>query len=149
MGRKSKYESHVKPHLKDISKWYGDMTEKQIAKKLGVSVQSFEDYKKRYPELVESLKKGKETLSEDLKSVLKKKAKGYFYTETKIIIKKENGKDVKTVEKYEKYAHPDTGAIHLLLKNNDPTWRNDDQTTVDLKKEQLKIAREKMESNTW
>ena len=56
---------------------------------------------------------------------------------------------VRVVEEYKKYAQPDTGAIHLLLKNLDPEWRNDDQTTIDMKKEKLQIEKDKAEQNIF
>ena len=149
MGRKGRYETHVQPFLNDIAEWYGLINEDQIAKKLGISVATFEKYKNEHPELRESLKKGKEDLIEELKATLKKKAKGFYYEETKTYIKQENGKEVKTVEKHKKYAQPDTGAIHLLLKNLDDTWRNDDKATQDLKKEKLELDRQKAENENW
>ena len=37
VGRKDKYESIIKPHLKDINEWLNDgASEKNIAKKLGI-----------------------------------------------------------------------------------------------------------------
>ena len=153
MGRNNKYETHVKPFLADIPKMYETMTEGQIADKLGVSSTSFEKYKTLYPELVECLRQGKEILSDDLKDTLRKKANGFYYTETKetyIEVEKEDGSREKVgeikVEKTEKYAVPDTGAIHLLLKNIDDDWRNDDKATFDLKKEKLEIEKQKSES---
>lgn len=147
MGRNNKYQTHVRPFLKDIPEWYETLTEAQIARKLGVSVASFENYKNQYEELREALKNGRETLVEDLKASLKMKARGFHYTETKTVIRKEGGKDVKIIEKYEKYAVPDTGAIHLLLKNLDPTWRNDDAETMALKREKLELDKQKSESD--
>lgn len=149
MGRRNKYETHVKPHLNDIMHWYEDSTEAQIAKKLGISVASFENYKTTYPELVECLKAGKETLIEELKDSLKKKAKGFRYTETKKIIRNVNGQKTQIIEEYDRYSPPDTGAIHLLLKNLDDSWRNDDQTTIDLKKQKLELERQKAENDNW
>lgn len=150
MGRKSKYETFVQPYLKEISEWYTELDEKQIAtEKLGIAVSTFENYKKKYPELKEALKRGKSELVSELKSSLKKKAKGFYYEETKTCIREENGKQLKVIEKYKKYAQPDTGAIHLLLKNIDDSWHNDDLETINMKKEQLKIAREKMENDSW
>lgn len=149
MGRKSRYETHVQPYLKDIESWYELLTEGQIAKKLGVSIGSWENYKKQYPELQACLKRGRESLIEELKQTLKKKAKGYTYEETKTYIRKVDGKTTETVEKYKRYAHPDTGAIHLLLKNLDETWRNDDQLTVDLKREKLELDKQKAEADNW
>ena len=149
MGRKSKYETHVKPHLSDIQEWYELLNEDQIAKKLGISVASFENYKKQYPELKEALQNGKQTLIEDLKQSLKKKALGFKYKEKKTYIKEEKGTKVKIIEEYEKYAQPDTGAIHLLLKNLDKDWRNDDQATVDMKREKLELDKQKAEQDNW
>ena len=149
MGRKDRYESHVAPKLKEISKWITTMTEGQIAKKLGVAQCTFQKYKNEHPELNQALIDGTEVLKEELRETLKKKAKGFYYTETKTIIRKENGKDVATIEKYEKYAQPDTGALHLLLKNIDPNWKNDDDRTYELKKRQLDIAEKKAEEAGW
>lgn len=149
MGRKNKYETHVKPHMKDIPKWYETMTESQIAKKLGVSVASFEIYKNRYEELRECLRTSKETLIDDLKGTLKMKAKGFNYKETKKTIRSVNGEKVVIVEEFEKYAQPDTGAIHLLLKNLDESWHNDDKATLNIKQKQLELTERKLEQNEW
>ena len=150
MGRKSRYETHVKPYLNQIQEWYEDLDERQIAvDKLGIAVSTWEKYKKEYPELRDVLKRGKQQLVSELKTSLKKKAKGFYYEETKTCIREVDGKQVKTIEKYKKYAQPDTGALHLLLKNLDESWHNDDTETINMKKEQLKIAREKMESENW
>lgn len=150
MGRKNKYESNVKPFLDQIPTWYETMTEGQIAAKLGVSVASFENYKIKYPELVACLSRGKEILVDDLKDSLRKKARGFYYTETKrIYVEGVNGERVGSVrvEQTEKYAAPDTGAIHLLLKNLDADWRNDDQATIDLKREKLELDKQKIEES--
>jgi len=150
VGRKSRYETHVKPYLNQIQEWYEDLDERQIAvDKLGIAVSTWEKYKKEYPELRDVLKRGKQQLVSELKTSLKKKAKGFYYEETKTCIREVDGKQVKTIEKYKKYAQPDTGALHLLLKNLDESWHNDDTETINMKKEQLKIAREKMESENW
>lgn len=149
MGRKDKYPTHVEPHLDDITKWYSELTEEQIAQKLGVSVQSFERYKAAHEELVQALRKGKENLVGELKASLKMKAKGFHYKETKTTIRKDGDRDIKVVEQYEKYSAPDTGAIHLLLKNLDPEWHNDDKRTMDMKQAQIDIARMKAEMEEW
>ena len=150
MGRKSRYETHVLPYLQQIQEWCQDLDEKQIAvERLGIAISTWENYKKKYPELREVLKKGRQQLVGDLKAALKKKAKGFTYEETKTTIRDEGGKTVTTVEKLKKYAQPDTGAIHLLLKNLDPEWTNDDQTTIDLKRDQLELAKQKAEADNW
>ena len=149
MGRKNKYETHIKPYLPKIPKWYETMTEGQIAKKLGVSVASWENYKLAYPELVECLRSSKQMLAEELKATLKKKAQGFYYTEKKKAIKKMGKEEVKTLEEFERYSIPDTGAIHLLLKNIDDEWRNDDKPTYELKKKQTEIMQQKADQAEW
>lgn len=152
MGRKNKYESHVKPYLTAIPKWYETMTEGQIAKKLGVSSSAWETYKNQNPELVECLQKGKDILVDELKDSLRRKAKGFHYKETKrTYIEGPDGEPIGEVkvEETEKYAVPDTGAIHLLLKNLDENWRNDDKATMDLKREKLELDKQKAESEDW
>lgn len=149
MGRKNKYESHVKPNLEKIADWIQILNEDQIARRLGISQRSFEKYKTEHEELRDALKHGKEALVEELKMTLKKKAQGFKYKETKKTIRDSGDGKVVVVEEFERYAQPDTGAIHLLLKNLDPDWRNDDQTTIDLKKEKLQIEKDKAEQNLF
>lgn len=149
MGRRNKYESNVKPHLEKIKKWYLTKTETQIAEKLGITKQSWINYKKQYPELAECLQTSQEDLVDELKGILKKKAQGFYYTERTKTIIKEGGKESKKIEEKERYAQPDTGAIHLLLKNLDPEWHNDDKQTMDLKREQNEIMKQKAEAAQW
>ena len=143
MGRASLYETHVLPRLAEIVKWYADENEGTIIRRLGVSRSAWESYKRDHPELRECLRKGKQELVEELRDSLKKKAKGFRYRETKKTIREENGKITTTVEEFDRYSPPDTGAIHLLLKNLDDTWRNDDKATMDLRKEKLDVERGK------
>lgn len=148
MAQKGKYDTHVKPRLEEIAEWYEFYTEGQIAKKLGITQRTFTTYKKDHAELQEALISGRDALITDLKKTMKQKAKGFTYTETKRTVREIDGKRTVLVEEYERYAQPDTGAIHLLLKNLDETWRNDDKATMDIKRGQLELAREK-EENKW
>ena len=149
MGRKNRWETNVEPRLAEIAEWIQILNEEQIAKQLGLSRRTFETYKKEHEELRNALKKGREELVTDLKITLKKKAQGFHYKETKKVIREVDGQKVTTYEEYERYSPPDLGAIHLLLKNYDPTWRNDDQTTIDLKKEKLQLEKDRAENNQW
>ena len=151
---KSKYETKVKPFLKDIETWTESLTDSQIAEKLGISRKSFSTYKKQYPDLAQALENGKKKLIKVLKDTLKKKAKGFYYEETKIIKIHNPDPEAETewIEKIEinrKYAQPDTGAAHLLLKNLDPEWRNDDKETMDIKKKQIELQKQKLEQDNW
>lgn len=151
---KSKYDSHVKPHLDKITKWTEDLTDEQIAARLKISRKSFIEYKKQHPELVEALEKGKKRLVVELKDTLKKKAKGFYYEEVKTVKIHNPDSEAETewIEKIEinrKYAQPDTGAAHLLLKNLDPEWRNDDAETMKLKRKTVELQQQKLEQDNW
>jgi hypothetical protein len=116
---KSKWPD-VREKLPLVEKWARDgLTEAQICKNLGVSVQTLYDYKKLYPELVESLKKGKEVLITEIENALVKRALGFSYEETKISIRQVEGREVKFTEKTTKYQPPDVAACSILLKNKD------------------------------
>ena len=149
MGRKGRYESYVLPHLDEIREWYNTLSEKDIAKRLGVSVSTFEKYKREHPELADTLKDGRQELVSTLKKSLKKKAVGFEYIETKRTIREVAGKKIVTIEEYTRYSPPDTGAIHLLLKNLDESWRNDDKATMDLKREKIELDKQKAEDERW
>lgn len=148
-GRKNKYETHVKPYFEKIKKWYLTKTETQIAQKLGITVQSWIKYKNQYPELRELLQDSKEDLVDELKGILKKKAQGFYYTETTKTVIKDDGKEIKKIEERQRYAQPDTGAIHLLLKNLDDDWHNDDKQTMDIKRKQVELTEQKINNDEW
>lgn len=151
MGRKNKYKTHVLPHLAEIPKWYETMTEGQIAEKLGVSSSSWENYKNAYPELVACLRQGKDILIDELKQTLRKKAKGYDHPEVRMVFEPDEYGEMQLVQKIVTTKHfaPDLGSIHLLLKNLDENWHNDDAVTIKMKEEQLQITKDKAEAGSW
>lgn len=178
MGRVNKYFTHVQPHLEEIKEWIVTMSEKQICQKLGVSVQAFQNYKNDFPELKEVMKTGRQDLVTELESALIKKAKGYDYVETKITTMQEKfSKEmeeelinlgitpekvmssrihVTKTEKTTKHQTPDTGAIHLLLKNYktvkkgaDENWHNDDQEILDMKKKEIELKEKRTDAEVW
>ena len=145
-GRPNKYYTHIQPRLAEIEKLALTMTEKQIAQYLGVGYSSWCDYKNKYSELSDSLKKGRETLVFELKSTLIRKAKGFQYSEKKVI--KERGKIVRE-EEYIRSSLPDVAALNLLLKNYDKdNWSNDPQI-LELRKKELELRERQVEANEW
>lgn len=145
-GRKNKYETHVKPHLKEIEEWCNTMTEQQIAKRLGVAYSSWNQYKLDFPELTEIIKKGRTDLVTELRSALIKRAKGFSYTETKVV--EECGKVVKT-EVVTKIQPPDVAALNLCLKNYDSdNWANDPQM-LRIRERELELREKQIENNSW
>ena len=72
---KSKYETHVKDNLILVEGWARDgLTEAQIAKNLGISVETFYKYKRQNVEFFEALKKGKEVVDYEVENALYKAA---------------------------------------------------------------------------
>lgn len=141
----SKYDLCIKPYLEKIPEWYQRMDEGQIAQMLGVGKTSWAAYKKEHPEFAECFRQGKLELVDQLHSALKRKALGFHEISRKdVIIKGE----VVTLET-DTYYPPDLGSIHLLLKNLDPTWHNDDKTTIELRRAELELKKQRAESENW
>ena len=79
-GRKSVYDTKIKPRFDDILKWLRNgATEKQIYKNLDIDKVTFYKYKKEKIEFFNLLKKGQESLVEQLRGALIKKALGFEY----------------------------------------------------------------------
>lgn len=168
-GRKNRFDTHVKPYFKEIAEWCSTMTERQIAQKLGIAYSTWNQYKVDYPELTELLKESRTDLVTELRSALIKKAKGYDYTETKVITEQvkwpeelyvllleagfseaqiERSKIVRT-ETYYRKAAPDVAAINLALKNYDKeNWANDPQM-IKLREKELELRERQIENNEF
>jgi len=140
--RASNYEKLVQPKLKEIAVMNQTMSERQIAYELGVSLTSFNEYKVLHEELRDALQRGRDELVRKVKESMVKSANGYYYTETD---ESEDG----VTNKRKRWAKPDVVAQHLLLKNYDPEWHNDDHETMELKKKQVEIAKQKADDLTW
>lgn len=125
------------------------MNEEQIAEKLGITRQSFTRYKNEHKELSEIIDNVRNDLSIELKSKLKERAKGFYYTDTKTYIKDDGERQIKIIEEHKRYALPDVGAIHLLLKNIDEEWHNDDVRTLKIKEKQIELQERKLEEDEW
>ena len=125
---KSKWETHVKDRLIEVEGWARDgLTDEQIAKNLGISIQTFYTYKEKYLEFFESLKRGKEVVDREVENALLKRALGYNYLEeTTEELPNETTKS-KTVIKH---IPGDTTAQIFWLKNRKPdVWR--DKTAIE------------------
>jgi hypothetical protein len=124
----SKWEE-VKEKLQMVECWARDgLTDEQISNNLGISTTTFYEYKNKYPEFSESLKKGKEVVDYEVENALLKRALGYEYKE----ITKESRWN-REKEEYElviskevtKQVVPDVTAQIYWLKNRKPRqWRD-------------------------
>ena len=150
-GRKSVYETLIKPRFTEINEWLRNgATEYQVYSNLGVGKDAYFKYKREKPEFNELITNAKKSLIIQLRGALMKRAMGYMYTETKTVTTTEDdGTETVRVERTEKYAHPDVAAINLSLKNYDPdNWAND-PAYVKIKQEELELKKKAFELNNW
>lgn len=115
-----------------IEGWARDgLTDEQIAKNIGISRSTLNEWKKKYSDISDTLKRGKEVIDRQVENSLLKRALGYEYEE--VSEKFEYG--VLTERKVtKKQVVPDTTAQIFWLKNRKPEeWR--DKREVDSKVE--------------
>ena len=97
-------------------------TDAEIAEFFSVSEQTLNSWKKKFPQFLESLKKGKSAGDSNVASKLYNRAIGYDCKATKIVTYE--GKVTDQVEYVEHYP-PDTTAAIFWLKNRQPgKWRD-------------------------
>ena len=149
-GRKSVYDTKIKPRFDDILKWLRNgATEERIYNNLGISKDTFYRYKNEKSEFSDLLKKGQESLVEQLRGALIKKALGFEYKESKRITKYEDGNEITQTEEYTKQSLPDVAAANLLLKNYDKeNWSNDPRND-DIKREELELKKKLFDKENW
>ena len=145
LKRSSKYKTVILPNLAKISDMYQTMTETEIAQELGISRATWTDYKATHEELREALQRGR------VKAAMLAAAEGDELVDVREIRElDENGNMIVTkIEKVTRKAKKDVVAQHLLLKNYDETWRNDDFEMMELKKKQVDIAQQKADASEW
>ena len=158
-GAPSKYETHVKSRFNEISEWLSlGATEKEIWTNLGIHKSTFYDYKSKYKEFSDLLKKGRKKPVEEIKAAMLKRAKGFQYEETKTVIERiefDDGEIVVPARKVRtevttKTALPDVAAGLVLLKHWDKEsgWTTDPQS-LELKKKELELKEKKLEEESW
>lgn len=113
---KGKYEYWITPEgLLKIEGWARDgLTDEQIAENAGINPATLYVWKKKYPEISETLKRGKEVVDRQVENALLKRALGYEYEEVKEKFEG-NVMTERTVTKKE--VVPDVTAQIFWLKN--------------------------------
>mgnify|MGYP000858028883 CR=1 FL=1 len=136
MARGKYHDWITKEGLLKIEGWARDgLTDEQIAKNIGIRRETLYAWKKKYPNISNSLKKGKEVVDREVENALLKKALGYRYEEvTKEVMENpQTGRMSLAVTKIvTKEVIPDTTAQIFWLKNRKPdAWR--DKKDIDAK----------------
>lgn len=127
---KGKYQEWLKPEgLLKIEGWARDgLTDEEIAEKIGICRDTLIEWKKKYSDISDTLKKGKEVIDREVENALLKRALGYKYTETtrELAFNLTTGeKELVVTKTVEKEVVPDTTAQIFWLKNRKPDkWRD-------------------------
>lgn len=163
-GAPNKYESHVKSRFDEINEWLSlGATEKEIWSNLGIHKSTFYDYKSKYKEFSDLLKKGRKKPVEEIKAAMLKRAKGFQYEEKRVVTQrieiegvdgeKIPAKVIRT-EITTKTALPDTAAGLVLLQHWDldekgkPKWSRD-PASREIKQRELELKEKQAENEAW
>lgn len=114
-GRKCKYDLQVKPRLAWINEQIRNgVTEKAIADALGITEQTLNNYKTKYPELVKALTEGKgaDILQRLINSGVEAACGGWIEEETTIIVLDEDGNPAKRQKTITKRYLPPNPALN-------------------------------------
>ena len=146
-GVRGKYHEWLtKEGLTLIEGWARDgLIDEQIAANIGITTTTLYDWKKKYADFSDALKKGKETSDYEVENALFKSATGYEYEERKEVQEVVDGVMRKRVEVTRKQVPPNATSAIFWLKNREPDkWRN--KQGIEINKLQAEIK--KLEAET-
>lgn len=128
-----------------VEGWARDgLTDEQIAEKIGIGISTLYDWKNKFLEFSETLKKGKEVVDRQVENALLKKALGYEYEEVKIEESKNSYKKTTVI----KHVPPDTTAQIFWLKNRKrDMWGDRKETESDVDSGQITEMLEGLKNN--
>lgn len=108
-----------------IEAWARDgLTDEQIASNIGITRSTLFEWKKKYSDISDTLKRGKEIVDIQVENALLKRALGYQYKEVKTEEYETEDGPGKRVTTTMKEVAPDTTAQIFWLKNRRPeVWR--------------------------
>ena len=149
-GTRNKYEYWIsKDGLILLEGWARDgLSDEQIAKNIGIARTTLYDWKNKYSDIKDVLKKGKEVVDFEVENALLKRALGYEYDEVKE--EYESGVLTKKIIT-KKTVVPDTTAqIFWLINRSRGKWQNTRSKTISLVPEtnaMLKSIAEQIQNN--
>lgn len=128
---KGKYENwRTEEGLLLIEGWARDgLTFEQIASNMGIRRSTLHEWAKKYPDISDALKKGREVVIRELENSLIKRAKGYEFDEETYECNEEGA--MVLTRRVKKTMVPDTTALIFALKNMSPDkWRDKRETQL-------------------
>lgn len=120
MSKNAKYHEWLtKEGLVRLGGWARDgLDNKQMANNMGITPSTFYEWQKKFPQISDTIKGGKDAPDREVENAMYKSAIGFEYTEEMV----SNTGEVVEVRKYSK---PNTTAQIFWLKNRKPAdWRD-------------------------
>lgn len=110
--------------LLKIEGWARDgLTDEQIAHNMGITKKTIYEWKKKYGDICDSLKRGKEVVDREVENALLKRALGYTYNE--VTQEADEFGELAVSKVVTKQVSPDVTAQIFWLKNRKPKeWRD-------------------------
>lgn len=134
---KGKYQEWLTEEgLLQLEAWARDgLTDEQIAANIGISRKTLYEWKSKYSDICDTLKRGKEVVDIQVENALLKRALGYTYKEVtrEKIFNPETGQyELMPTKEVTKEVVPDTTAQIFWLKNRRPEqWRDKRDVSVE------------------
>lgn len=127
---RAKYHEWLKgDNLILLEGWCRDgLSDEQIAHNMGIATSTLYEWKKKYVEFSEVLKKTKDVVDKEVENALYKAAMGYDYEETteELRFNRALGEyEMVVTKRTKKHMPPNTAAMIFWLKNRKPdTWKD-------------------------
>lgn len=122
MARPTKYDAEKHPELARKLCLLG-ATDAEMADVMEISERTLDGWKKKHPEFLRSITRGKAIADADVASRLYDRAMGYSHDAVKIFMP--SGADEAVYAPYTEHYPPDTQAASLWLRNRRPKqWRD-------------------------
>lgn len=120
---KGKYQRWLEPEgLLLLEGWARDgLTDDQIAHNMGISRSTLSDWKTKYPDISDTLKKGKDVVDIQVENALLKRALGYEYLEQRIEV---TSKGTKTIQVLKEVPGDPLAQIFWLKNRKPQSWRD-------------------------
>lgn len=153
---RGKYQDWLNPDgLLLLEAWARNgLTDEQIAANIGITRSTLYEWRKKYSDISNALKKGKEVVDIQVENALFKRALGYSYTETtkERVIEydtetgEEIGSSMKVVKEVTKEVAGDVTAQIFWLKNRKPeAWRDVKNIDANVKSETTGLNNEQLD----
>ena len=130
--------------LLKIEGWARDgLTNEQIASNIGINRDTLYTWIKKYPDISDTLKKGKEVIDRQVENALLKRALGYSYDE--VTQERMESGELEVTKVITKHVSPDTTAQIFWLRNRKGmVWSNKDALDAENTKANTALTKAKI-----